>query len=94
MRFILLLILSFFLIFPSYAYDEKIKLNRTYIETDSKKETIKINLNGMIDLKEIKKTKKKYVSIERYVEKASRKIFKKGKRIKYKGSAQHRRIEK
>lgn len=89
MRFILLLIISFFLIFPSYAYDETIKLNRTYIETDSNKETIKINLNGMLDLREIKKTKKKYVSIEQYVEKVSGEIFKKGKRIKYRGTAQN-----
>ena len=89
MRFIILLIISFFLIFPSYAYDEKIKLNRTYIETDSNKETIKVNLNGMLNLREIKKTKKKYVSIEQYVEKVSREIFKKGKRIKYRGTAQN-----
>ena len=66
MRFILLLILSFFLIFPSYAYDEKIKLNRTYIETDSNKESIKINLNEMLDLGKIKNSKKKYVSVERF----------------------------
>ena len=87
MRFILLLILSFFLIFPSYAYDEKIKLNRTNIDTDSKKETIKVNLNEMLDLREIKKANKKYASIEHYVKETSRKIFKKGKRIKYKGVA-------
>ena len=87
MRFILLLILSFFLIFPSYAYDEKIKLNRTNIDTDTKKETIKINLNEMLNLREIKKANKKYASIERYVKETSRKIFKKGKRTKYKGTA-------
>ena len=87
MRFLLLLIISFFLVFPSYAYDEKIKLNRTNIDTDSSKETIKINLNDMLDLREIKKANKKYASIERYVKEASRKIFKKGKRTKYKGVA-------
>ena len=87
MRFILLLIISFFLIFPSYAYDEKIKLNRTNIDADSKKETIKINLNEMLDLRGIKKANKKYASIERYVKETSRKIFKKGKRTKYKGVA-------
>ena len=87
MRFTLLLILSFFLVFPSYAYDEKIKLNRTNIEADSKKETIKVNLNEMLDLREIKKANKKYASIERYVKETSRKIFKKGKRTKYKGVA-------
>ena len=87
MRFILLLILSFFLIFPSYAYDEKIKLNRTNIKTNSKKEAIKINLNEMLNLREIKKANKKYASIERYVKETSRKIFKKGKRTKYKGAA-------
>ena len=86
MRFILLLIISFFLIFPSYAYDEKIKLNRTYIETDSNKETIKINLNEMLDLRKIKKVNKKYASIERYVKETSRKIVKKGKRTKYRGT--------
>ena len=84
MRFILLLILSFFLIFPSYAYDEKIKLNRTNIETDSNKETIKVNLNEMLDLRKIKKATKKYASIERYVKETSRKIFKRGKRTIYK----------
>ena len=87
MRFILLLIISFFLVFPSYAYDEKIKLNRTIINTDSKTETIKVNLNKMLDLREIKKASKKYVSIERYVKETSRKMIKKGKRIKYKGPA-------
>ena len=75
MRFILLLILSFFLIFPSYAYDEKIKLNRINIDTDSKTETIKVNLNEMLDLREIKKANKKYASIERYVKETSRKIL-------------------
>ena len=87
MRFILLLIISFFVIFPSYAYDEKIKLNRTYIETNSKKEAIKINLNEMLNLREIKKATKKYASIENYVKETSRKIFKRGKRTKYKGVA-------
>ena len=87
MRFIFSLIISFFFIFPSYAYDEKIKLNRTIIDTDSKKETIKVNLNEMLDLRGIKKANKKYASIERYVKETSRKIFKKGKRTKYKGAA-------
>ena len=89
MRFIILLIISFFLIFPSYAYDEKIKLNRTYIETDSNKETIKINLNEMLNLRKIKQINKKYASVERYVQETSRKIVKKGKRIKYRGTAQN-----
>ena len=89
MRFILLLTISFFLIFPSYAYDEKIKLNRTYIETDSNKETIKINLNEMLNLRKIKQINKKYASVERYVQETSRKIVKKGKRIKYRGTAQN-----
>ena len=89
MRFILLFTISFFLIFPSYAYDEKIKLNRTYIKTDSNKETIKINLNEMLNLRKIKQINKKYASVERYAQEASRKIFKKGKRIKYRGTAQN-----
>jgi len=88
MRFILLLIFSFFLIFPSYAYDEKIKLNRTNIDTDSKKETIKVSLNKMLDLRKIKKASKKIASIENYVDRAARKVFRnKGKRKKYKGVA-------
>ena len=87
MRFIFSLIILFFLIFPTYAYDEKIKLNRTNIDTDSKKETIKVNLNEMLDVRKIKKASKKYASIERYVKETSRKIFKKGKRTKYKGVA-------
>ena len=89
MRLIILLIISFFLIFPSYAYDEKIKLNRTYIETDSNKETIKINLNEMLNLRKIKQINKKYASVERYVQETSRKIIIKGTRIKYKGTAQN-----
>ena len=64
MRFILLSILSFFFIFPSYAYDEKIKLNRASVDTVSKKETIKINLNEMLDFKEIKKSSKKVVALD------------------------------
>ncbi len=86
MRFILLLIISFFLIFPSYAYDEKIKLNRTNNDTDSKKKTIKVNLNNMLlDLRKIKQVNKKYASIERYVKETSRRIVARGKRIKYRG---------
>ena len=88
MRFILLLIISFFLIFPSYAYDEKIKLNRTNTDTDSKKKTIKVNLNNMLlDLRKIKQVNKKYASIERYVKETSRKIVARGKRIKYRGAS-------
>ena len=85
LRLLLFWIIFTFLCFPSYAYDEKIKLNRTYIETDSNKETIKINLNGMLDLRKIKKVNKKYASTERYVKAISRKIVKKGKKIKYRG---------
>ena len=87
MRFIFLLIISFLLIFPSYAYNEKIKLNRTSVDTDSKKETIKINLNDMLDLREIKKASKRIASMENYTQSTARKLFKKGKRRKYKGVA-------
>ena len=86
LRLLLFWIIFTFLCFPSYAYDEKIKLNRTYIETDSNKETIKVNLNEMLDFRKIKKVNKKYASIERYVKETSRKIVKVGTKKKYKGA--------
>ena len=87
MKLIFSIVLSIFFIFPSYAYDEKIKLNRASVDTVSKKETIKINLNEMLDFKEIKKSSKKVVALDNYTQSTARKIFKKGKRRKHKGTA-------
>jgi len=87
MRFILLLIISFFLIFPSYAYDESLKLNRTNVTEYSGEENIKVTLNGMQDFKNIKKVNKKHSAVEKYVKITSQKFKKKGKRVKYRGSA-------
>ena len=87
MKFIFSLIISFFSIFPSYAYDEKIKLNRATVDSDSKTETIKVNLNELLDLREIKKASKRIAAIQNYTQGTSRKVFKKGERKKYKGAA-------
>ena len=80
MRFLLLLIISFFLVFPSYAYDEKIKLIRNIVDTDSKKESIKISLNEMLDLKKIKKASLEIAAIQSYIKSEAGRIIKKGKR--------------
>ena len=87
MRFLLLLIISFFFVFPSYAYDEKIKLIRNIVDTDSKKESIKISLNEMLDLKKIKDASRKIVSTQNYTKAELGRIIKRGKRKKYKGVA-------
>jgi len=87
MRFLLLLIISFFFVFPSYAYDEKIKLIRNIVDTDSKKESIKISLNEMLDLKKIKKSSIEIAAIQSYTKSTAGRIIKKGKRKKYKGVA-------
>ena len=86
MRFILLLIISFFLIFPSHAYDESIKDNRVNFDKGTSKESIKININEMLNLKKIKSMNKKYASIENYTNKTARKIFIPGNRSKYRGT--------
>ncbi len=92
MRFILLLIISFFLIFPSYAcasgaYDEKIKLNRSNIEIGSKKETIKVTRNEMVNLRKIKTITKEYDSIELYLMSTAGKKVKKEGRITYRSGS-------
>ena len=87
MRFIFSLIISFFLIFPSYAYDESIKDNRVNFDKGTSKESIKININEMLNLKKIKSMNKKYASIEKYTNKTARKIFIPGNRNKYRGTA-------
>ncbi len=84
MKYTILIIISFFLIFPSYSYDEKIKDSRVNFDKEIIKETIKINVNGMLNLKKIKKISKKYTSIKTY--ESSRKIFKTGERKRFKGT--------
>jgi|TARA_B100001964_G_scaffold4218_1_gene4566 S1-C subfamily serine protease len=82
MRFLILLTIWFFLIFPSYAYDESIKDSRVNFDKGTSKESIKININEMLNLKKIKKMNRKYASIENYTNQTSRKIFRKGKKRK------------
>ena len=84
MKLILSITLSIFFIFPSYAYDEKIKLNRTDNKIISGETKIKISLNNMLDFRKIKKINKKFASIEHEVKQTSRKLKKRGKKIKYK----------
>ena len=86
MRFIFSLIISFFLIFPSYAYDESIKDSRVNFDKGTSKESIKININEMLNLKKIKSMNKKYASIENYTNQTKRRIFRKGKRNKFRGT--------
>ena len=86
MRFIFLLIISIFLMLPAHAYDESIKDSRVNFDKETSKESIKININEMLNLKKIKSMNKKYASIENYTNQTARKIFKKGKRIKFKGT--------
>jgi S1-C subfamily serine protease len=87
MRYIFILIASIFFISSSHAYDESIKLNRTNITEYSGEENIKVTLNGMQDFKNIKKVNKKHSTIEKHVKLTAQKFKKKGKRIKYRGSA-------
>jgi len=72
---------------PSYAYDEKSKINRASVDIDSNKETIKIILNEMLDLKKIKNASRKIASTQNYTKAEAGKIIKRGKRRKYKGVA-------
>jgi len=86
-KYIIILIVSIFFISSSHAYDESIKLNRTNVTEYSGEENIKVTRNGMHDFKKIKKDNKKYIEIRNYVKLTSQKFKKKGKRIKYRGSA-------
>ena len=54
MKLILSLALSIFFIFPSYAYDEKIKLNRTDSKIISGETKIKVSLSNMLNFRKIK----------------------------------------
>ena len=84
MKLILSIALSIFFIFPSYAYDEKIKLNRTDSKIISGETKIKVNLNNMLNFRKIKQINKKFASIEYAVKETSRKLRKRGKNVKFK----------
>ena len=85
MKLILSIALSILFIFPSYAYDEKIKLNRTDSKIISGETKIKVSLNNMLDFRKIKQINKKFASIEYAVKETSRKLKKRGKKVKFKG---------
>jgi|ETNmetMinimDraft_12_1059888.scaffolds.fasta_scaffold05269_5 S1-C subfamily serine protease len=85
MKLILSIVLSIFFIFPTYAYDEKIKLNRTENKIISGETKIKVSLNNMLNFRKIKQINKKFASIEHAVKETSRKIKKRGRKIKFKG---------
>ena len=85
MKLILSIALSIFFIFPSYAYDEKIKLNRTDSKIISGETKIKVSLNNMLNFRKIKQINKKFASIEYEVKQTSRKLKKRGKKVKFKG---------
>ncbi|MDP7197972.1 MAG: trypsin-like peptidase domain-containing protein [SAR202 cluster bacterium] len=85
MKLILSIALSIFFIFPSYAYDEKIKLNRTDSKIISGETKIKVSLNKMLNFRKIKQINKKFASIENSVKKTSRKLKNRGRKTKFKG---------
>ena len=80
MKLILSVTLSIFFIFPSYAYDEKIKLNRTDSKIISGETKIKVSLNNMLNFRKIKQINKKFASIEYEVKETSRKFKKEEKK--------------
>jgi len=84
MKLILAIALLIFFIFPSYAYDEKIKLNRTDSKIISGETKIKVSLNNMLNFRKIKQINKKFASIEYEVKETSRKLYKRGKKTKFK----------
>ena len=84
MKLILSIALSIFFIFPSYAYDEKIKLNRTDSKIISGETKIKVSLNNMLNFRKIKQINKKFASIEYEVKETSRKLKKRGRKVKFK----------
>ena len=85
MKLILSVALSIFFIFPSYAYDEKIKLHRSDSIIISGETKIKVSRNNMLDFRKIKQINKKFASIEYAVKETSRKLRKRGKKVKFKG---------
>ncbi len=80
MKLIFSIIFSIFFIFPTYAYDEKIKLNRTENKIISGETKIKVSLNNMLNFRKIKQINKKFASIEYEVKETSRKLYKRGKK--------------
>ena len=89
MKFTIILIISIFFISSSHAYDENLKLNRTNVTEFSGEENIKVTRNGMQDFKKINKANKKYSEFEKYATLTSQKFKNKGKRKKYRGSAEN-----
>ena len=71
LRLLIFWIIFVFLCFPSNAYDEKIKLNRTDNKIISGETKIKINLNNMLNFRKIKQINKNYALTEHYVNETS-----------------------
>ena len=88
MRFILLLIISIFFIFPSYALEKYLSLDRPYTSKNLKKENIKLSLNNMVRFNKIDTLNKHLNRMEKFNNYVSRKEIKKEKRKKYKGLVQ------
>jgi S1-C subfamily serine protease len=84
MKLILSIVLSIFFIFPSYAYDEKIKLNRTDSKIISGETKIKVSHNNMLNFRNIKQINKKFASIEYAAKETSLRFNKRGKIRKFK----------
>ena len=74
LRLLIFWIIFVFLCFPSNAYDEKIKLNRTDNKIISGKTKIKINLNNMLNFRKLKQINIYYASIEHSVKKISEEL--------------------
>ena len=74
LRLLIFWIIFVFWCFPSNAYDEKIKLNRTDNKIISGETKIKINLNNMLHFRKIKQINKNYALTEHYVKETSKKI--------------------
>ena len=88
MRFVFSIIISIFFIFPSYALEKYLSLDRPYTSKNLKKENIKLNLNNMIRSDKIDVLYKQLNRIEKINSYVGRKEIKKGKRKKYKGLVQ------
>jgi len=93
-RFVLLLIISIFFIFPSYALEEYLRLDRSYTSKKLNKEKIKLSLNNMIRSDKINVLNKQLNRIEKINGYVARKEIKKEKRKKYKGFVQDLYLEK
>ena len=88
MRFVFSLIISIFFIFPSYALEKYLSLDRPYTSKNLKKENIKLSLNNMVRSNKIDTLNKHLNRMEKLNNYVARKEIKKEKRKKYKGLVQ------